>query len=51
MGLANRVVSKGKALQEAQGIAVLLVGYPQGCMNVDLCRSSNFTRSKAGSIP
>jgi hypothetical protein len=45
MGLANRVVSKGKALQEAQGIAVLFVGYPQGCVRVNLCRSSNFTSS------
>jgi enoyl-CoA hydratase/carnithine racemase len=35
MGLANRVVPKGKALQEAVGIAESLVRFPQGCMNVD----------------
>jgi enoyl-CoA hydratase/carnithine racemase len=35
MGLANRVVPKGKALQEAQNIAEALVQFPQGCMNVD----------------
>ncbi|OAL44862.1 ClpP/crotonase [Pyrenochaeta sp. DS3sAY3a] len=35
MGLANRVVPKGMALQEAQKIARQLVGFPQDCMNVD----------------
>jgi enoyl-CoA hydratase/carnithine racemase len=35
MGLANRVVPKGKALQEAMRIAEQLVRFPQGCMNVD----------------
>ena len=35
MGLANRVVPKGKALQEALGIAEMLVQFPQRCMNVD----------------
>jgi len=35
MGLANRVVPKGKALEEAQNIAKLLTTFPQGCMNVD----------------
>jgi enoyl-CoA hydratase/carnithine racemase len=35
MGLANRVVPKGKALEEAQKIARQLVSFPQKCMNVD----------------
>lgn len=35
MGLANRVVQKGKALEEATKIARQLVTFPQGCMNTD----------------
>ncbi len=35
MGLANRVVPKGKALEEAQNIAKLLLTFPQDCMNTD----------------
>src|SRR5215469_14650973 len=35
MGLANKIVPKGKALEEAQRIARLLTSFPQGCMNVD----------------
>lgn len=35
MGLANRVVPKGKALDEATRIARQLITFPQGCMNVD----------------
>ncbi|KAL4802357.1 ClpP/crotonase-like domain-containing protein [Aspergillus unguis] len=35
IGLANRVVSKGKALEEAMAIARQLVAFPQRCMNVD----------------
>lgn len=35
MGLANRVVAKGTAVEEAMGIARQLVTFPQGCMNVD----------------
>ena len=35
MGLANRVVPKGKALQEATLIARQLLGFPQLCMNLD----------------
>ncbi|KAF3202680.1 hypothetical protein TWF106_000353 [Orbilia oligospora] len=35
MGLANRVVGKGKALEEAERIAEQLLGFPQECMNVD----------------
>jgi enoyl-CoA hydratase/carnithine racemase len=35
MGLANRVVPKGKALEEAQAIARQLLTFPQGCMNTD----------------
>jgi enoyl-CoA hydratase/carnithine racemase len=35
MGLANRVVPKGKALEEAMKLARSLLEFPQGCMNVD----------------
>lgn len=35
MGLANRVVPKGKALEEATKIAESLLKFPQACMNVD----------------
>ncbi len=35
MGLANRVVPKGRALEEAQNIARQLVAFPQDCMNAD----------------
>lgn len=35
MGLANRVVPKGKALEEAVNYAKQLVRFPQLCMNVD----------------
>lgn len=35
MGLANRVVPKGKAFEEAYEIAKALVKFPQGCLNVD----------------
>ncbi|KZL84405.1 enoyl- hydratase [Colletotrichum incanum] len=35
MGLANRVVPKGKALEEAIKIAEQLLTFPQACMNTD----------------
>jgi enoyl-CoA hydratase/carnithine racemase len=35
MGLANRVVPKGKALEEATKIAEQLLRFPQACMNAD----------------
>ncbi|CAJ0546492.1 Ff.00g011190.m01.CDS01 [Fusarium sp. VM40] len=35
MGLANRVVPRGKALDEAMSIAKDLIKYPQGCLNAD----------------
>ena len=35
MGLANRVVPKGKAVEEAIKIAEMLVRFPQLCMNKD----------------
>ncbi|KAF4467216.1 enoyl- hydratase [Fusarium albosuccineum] len=35
MGLANRVVGKSKALEEATKIAKQLLVFPQACMNVD----------------
>lgn len=35
MGLANRVVPKGKALEEATKLAESLLEFPQACMNTD----------------
>ncbi|CEJ79801.1 hypothetical protein VHEMI00021 [[Torrubiella] hemipterigena] len=35
MGLVNRVVAKGRALDEAMKIAKQLLTFPQACMNVD----------------
>lgn len=35
MGLANRVVPKGKAVEEAIHIAEMLLRFPQACMNTD----------------
>lgn len=35
MGLANRVVGKGKSLEEARKIAEQLIAFPQRCMNAD----------------
>jgi enoyl-CoA hydratase/carnithine racemase len=35
MGLANRAVPKGKAVEEAMAIAKQLLSFPQLCMNVD----------------
>ncbi|KAL4998905.1 ClpP/crotonase-like domain-containing protein [Aspergillus recurvatus] len=35
MGLANRVVPRGRAVEEAMEIARLLVEFPQGCLNAD----------------
>lgn len=49
MGLANRVVPKGKALEEALGLARQLVGFPQGCLNVDRA-SCYFAAYGAGSF-
>ncbi|KAA8647773.1 hypothetical protein EYZ11_000168 [Aspergillus tanneri] len=49
MGLANRVVPKGKALEEAMKIARQLVMFPQGCMNVDRA-SCYYAAYEAGSF-
>ncbi|OHE98263.1 enoyl-CoA hydratase [Colletotrichum orchidophilum] len=35
MGLANRIVPKGRALAEATSIARQLLAFPQACMNTD----------------
>ncbi|WEW56198.1 hypothetical protein PRK78_001635 [Emydomyces testavorans] len=35
MGLANRVVSKGQAFEEAMKLARLLASFPQECLNAD----------------
>jgi len=47
MGLANRVVPKGKALEGAMKIAIQLLAFPQWCMNVDRssCSYSAFNAS------
>jgi enoyl-CoA hydratase/carnithine racemase len=49
MGLANRVVPKGKALEEATKIARQLVTFPQGCMNTDRA-SCYYAAYNAGSF-
>lgn len=41
MGLANKVVPKGKAVEEAMRIAEQLVGYPQECMKRDRTSAYN----------
>jgi enoyl-CoA hydratase len=35
MGLANRVVPEGMALQAAQELAATIAGFPQHCMRAD----------------
>jgi enoyl-CoA hydratase len=35
MGLANRIVEKGKSREEAEALAVKLADFPQGCMRSD----------------
>jgi len=49
MGLANRIVPKGKALEEAIKIAELLVTFPQECMNTDRA-SCYYSAYNAGSF-
>ncbi|KAK6502593.1 hypothetical protein TWF506_003173 [Arthrobotrys conoides] len=49
IGLANRVVGKGKALEEAEKIANQLLSFPQECMNVDR-RSTYNAAYNAGSF-
>ena len=49
MGLANRVVPKGKALEEAIKIAKQLTEFPQLCMNLDR-RSCYYAAYEAGSF-
>lgn len=49
MGLANRVVPKGKALEAALELAGELLRFPQGCLNVD--RTSTYNACyQAGSL-
>ncbi|KAG0646162.1 Crotonobetainyl-Hydratase [Hyphodiscus hymeniophilus] len=45
MGLANRVVPKGKSVEEAMSIAEMLVQFPQDCMNTDRnsCYYANYS--------
>lgn len=43
MGLANRVVPKGKSLEAALEMAKLLVSFPQLCMNIDRLSCYNAT--------
>ncbi|KAF9892802.1 hypothetical protein FE257_000391 [Aspergillus nanangensis] len=49
MGLANRVVPKGKGLEEATAIAQQLLVFPQGCMNADR-NSCYYSAYQAGSF-
>ena len=48
MGLANRVVPKGKAFEEAMKIAEQLVGFPQECMNRDRTSAYNAAFGEEG---
>lgn len=48
-GLANRVVPKGKSYEEAMVLARQLIGFPQGCMNLDR-ESAYYTAYKATSF-
>lgn len=41
IGLANRVVSKGKAREEAEKLALLLCNFPQDCMRRDRISAYN----------
>jgi enoyl-CoA hydratase/carnithine racemase len=49
MGLANRVVPKGKALEEATKLAEQLIAFPQLCMNLDR-DSTYYAAYEAGSF-
>ena len=49
MGLANRVVPKGKAVEEAYHIAEMLLRFPQACMSTDR-DSSYFAAYQARSL-
>ncbi|KAL0567465.1 hypothetical protein V5O48_014528 [Marasmius crinis-equi] len=49
MGLANRVVPKGKGLEEAMNVARLIVGFPQMCTNLDR-RSCYYAAYEATSL-
>ncbi|KAE8315639.1 ClpP/crotonase-like domain-containing protein [Aspergillus transmontanensis] len=50
MGLANRVVPKGKAVEEATAIAKQLLSFPQLCMNADR-ESCYYSAYQASSFP
>lgn len=49
MGLANRVVPKGEALQQALDIARQLIAFPELCMNTDR-RSAYYSAYEASSF-
>lgn len=49
MGLANRVVEKGKAVEEATALARSLLAFPQECMNLDR-RSAYYSIFAAASL-
>lgn len=49
MGLANRVVPKGQALQQALDIARQLIAFPELCMNTDR-RSAYYSAYEASSF-
>ncbi|KAE8328403.1 enoyl-CoA hydratase/isomerase family protein [Aspergillus sergii] len=50
MGLANRVVPKGRAVEEATAIAKQLLSFPQLCMNADR-ESCYYSAYQASSFP
>ncbi|KAJ0103951.1 hypothetical protein J7T55_010968 [Diaporthe amygdali] len=49
MGLANRVVEKGKAVEEATALARSLLAFPQECMNLDR-QSAYYSTFEASSL-
>ena len=48
-GLANRVVPKGRALEEALKLANQIAAFPQACLNADR-RSAYYAAYKADSF-
>lgn len=49
MGLVNRVVEKGKVVEEAMALARSLLAFPQECMNLDR-RSAYYSTFEASSL-
>jgi enoyl-CoA hydratase/carnithine racemase len=49
MGLVNRVVGKGRVVEEAMALARSLLAFPQECMNLDR-RSAYYSTYEASSL-